>query len=581
MNSPNGNAKDVVYIDVDDEITGVIDKVTSSSAKVVALVLPKRATVFQSIVNMKLLKKRADAAKKNIVLITSEQGLMPLAGNVGLYVAPTLQSKPEIPDAFNAVSDMPEDVDEDPIAMGGEDFSADNAGDTPVGNLAASQKPSIANLADEDDGNIELDNSELPESDKSGDVNALAAAGGSGKAAKKAKKDKSLKVPNFNRFRRYGLIAILLIILLIVGFFVANGVLAKANIGIKTDTSTVNASLSPTLSTSATALDINSNTIPAQTQQQTKTATEQVAASGKQNQGNKATGNVQMSIPCSDVASFPETIPAGTGLSANNLTYITDNNAVLSNPGGGHGNCTFSGGVSVTAQQGGSSYNVDDGTAFSVSGQSDVTAAANGPISGGTDNIVTVVQQSDIDAATAKVKSDLSSGASGVKAQLEQNLQSSGLYPIEATLDAGTPNISPSVQAGTQANNVTVTESTTYTMYGAKQSDIQTLLDNSIDTQIDTSKQSIQNDGLSQSSFNVPNPGTGSTLDISIQTTATIGPHIDLASLKTQVEGKRSGDVKSMISQLPGVTNVNVNFSPFWVSSVPKNPSKISINFEK
>src|SRR5487761_291507 len=99
MNSPNGNAKDVVYIDVDDEITGVIDKVTSSSAKVVALVLPKRATVFQSIVNMKLLKKRADAAKKNIVLISSEPGLMPLAGTAGLYVASTLQSKPEIPDA--------------------------------------------------------------------------------------------------------------------------------------------------------------------------------------------------------------------------------------------------------------------------------------------------------------------------------------------------------------------------------------------------------------------------------------------------------------------------------------------------
>jgi hypothetical protein len=118
-------------------------------------------------------------------------------------------------------------------------------------------------------------------------------------------------------------------------------------------------------------------------------------------------------------------------------------------------------------------------------------------------------------------------------------------------------------------------------MYGAKQSDIQALLDNSIDTQIDTSKQSIQNDGLSQSSISVPNAGAGNTLDISIQAQATIGPHLNLNSLKAQVEGKRTGDVKSMISQLPGVTNVQVSLSPFWVSSVPKNPSKISISYSK
>ena len=36
--------KDTIYVDVDDEITSIIDKVENSSEKVVALVLPKRAT---------------------------------------------------------------------------------------------------------------------------------------------------------------------------------------------------------------------------------------------------------------------------------------------------------------------------------------------------------------------------------------------------------------------------------------------------------------------------------------------------------------------------------------------------------
>src|SRR5271167_1728770 len=97
--------KDTIYIDIDDEITSIIDKVRSAQHRIVALVLPKRATMLQSSVNMKLLKKAAEDGKKRLVLITSEAGLLPLAGSIGLHVAKTLQSKPEIPDAPDSEAD--------------------------------------------------------------------------------------------------------------------------------------------------------------------------------------------------------------------------------------------------------------------------------------------------------------------------------------------------------------------------------------------------------------------------------------------------------------------------------------------
>src|SRR3990167_2395009 len=93
------SAKDTVYIDIDDEITSVIDKIRASNHKIIALVLPKRATVFQSIVNMKLIKRTADDLNKRVVLITSEVQVLPLAGAVGLHAAKTLQSKPVVPPA--------------------------------------------------------------------------------------------------------------------------------------------------------------------------------------------------------------------------------------------------------------------------------------------------------------------------------------------------------------------------------------------------------------------------------------------------------------------------------------------------
>ncbi len=579
--STSGTGKDVVYVDVDDEITGIIDKVTSSSAKVVALVLPKRASVFQSIVNMKLLKKRAEVAKKHIVLITSEAGLMPLAGNVGLYVAKTLQSKPEIPEAFAPASELPEEIEEAPLA-GPEDFDADKEGTTPIGQLAGSGESAVNQSPEE---TVELDNSETPTGGQppkgnGGNIAALAAAGGSGKAAKGGK-GKKPKVPNFNRFRKLLVLGVLALILLIVAGIFAFRVLPKATVTIKTNTSSVNASLNLTLSTGAASLDTANNSVPAQTQQQQKSNTEQASASGKKNEGDKATGTVTMTAQECNGAGFPSDVPAGSGISTNGLTFIAQQSTSFSASGinfsNGCFNYTASNPTTITAQTGGSQYNVGNGTSFTVSGRSDLSAS--GSTSGGTDNIVTVVQQSDIDGAKAKLKSD--QNADAIKQQLEQDLQNSGLYPIDATFNASTPNISSSVQAGTQASNVTVTESITYTMFGAKKSDLQKLLDDNINKQIDTSKQSIQNDGLSQSSFSVQNPGSGSSLQVALQTTATVGPHIDVASLKQQIVGKKSGDVKDIIKVNPGVTDVTVHFSPFWVSSTPSNTSKITINFEK
>src|SRR6266568_4360368 len=138
----NPTSKDTIYVDIDDEITAVIDKVRSSPGRVVALVLPKRATVFQSVVNMKLLKRSAQTAKKNIVLVTTETGLLPLAGAVGLHVAATPQSRPEIPSVGPSGSDgesMSESDDSGGQEMG---YTSFNAGNRPVGELAGASQDS-------------------------------------------------------------------------------------------------------------------------------------------------------------------------------------------------------------------------------------------------------------------------------------------------------------------------------------------------------------------------------------------------------------------------------------------------------
>ena len=147
------SGKDVIYVDIDDEITALIDHVRSSKEKIVALVLPKRASVLQSIVNMKLLKRTADDSKKHLVLITSEAGLMPLAGAVGMYVAKTLQSRPVVPEAPKQLLDDEEDLIEDAEAEPDIDISI------PVGELQDGKPVAAAALlaAVEDNDDIIVD----------------------------------------------------------------------------------------------------------------------------------------------------------------------------------------------------------------------------------------------------------------------------------------------------------------------------------------------------------------------------------------------------------------------------------------
>lgn len=61
------------YIDIDEEITSIVDRLRKAKARDVIIVVPKRALLIQSIVNLKLLKKEADNFKKKLIIVTQDK----------------------------------------------------------------------------------------------------------------------------------------------------------------------------------------------------------------------------------------------------------------------------------------------------------------------------------------------------------------------------------------------------------------------------------------------------------------------------------------------------------------------------
>lgn len=95
--------------------------------------------------------------------------------------------------------------------------------------------------------------------------------------------------------------------------------------------------------------------------------------------------------------------------------------------------------------------------------------------------------------------------------------------------------------------------------------------------QIDKTKQKLNGNFLNDANVTVQSQPSSSTALLSINENTTVVPIIDVQAVKKQAEGKKAGDIKAAINTWPGVKDVQVKLSPFWVSKVPKSDKKVTV----
>ncbi|MFN7160249.1 MAG: hypothetical protein ACK4NC_01410 [Candidatus Gracilibacteria bacterium] len=74
----------LTFIEIDDEITDVFSKISSQKDKTVYLVIPGRSMLLTSIVNLKLIRKKAEEEKKTVIIVTQDKIGRTLASQAGL-----------------------------------------------------------------------------------------------------------------------------------------------------------------------------------------------------------------------------------------------------------------------------------------------------------------------------------------------------------------------------------------------------------------------------------------------------------------------------------------------------------------
>lgn len=543
--------KDVIYIDVEDDITAIISKVKASKEKIVALVPPKRIGVLQSAVNLRLLTRAAEQSNKRLVVITNNHALMSLAAAASLPVAKNLQSKPELaPISALEVDDGEDIIDGNQLPVGEHAGLKDEMDkDEAVQAIAAAPAISTASLA---------------KPPKPGDAPA------------KVKPKSGVKVPNFNTFRKKMMLGIGVGALLIAFLVWALVFAPRATVVVAAKTNDVSINSDVTALESAKT-DLAQSTLRATVVKESEEKSVDFAPSGTKNIGDKATGTVNFS----QQSLSSTTIPAGTRLSTDGgLVFVTDNAVTVPESTMSAScfptACPGTASVGVTAAEGGAKYNAASG---SMNGApSGVSAQLDGPTSGGTDKIAKVVTAGDVQKAKEELTKQESDSMQGqLKAGFEDEVK---IIDDSFTVEYGDVNSTPAVGQAVEGGSASLTATVTYKLYAIEESELNKYLEAYLKQELEgRNDQRVYESGMKEAKFQEVEK-TKDGARFTLIATAKIGPKLDEKQIKEEARGRKFGDIQESIQSIQGVQDVDVQFFPFWVDTVPDNLEKINVQFK-
>lgn len=540
---------DVIYLEADSEITEAIDKLKASHGHEVRIAVPARSTMLQSAVNLKLLKKTAHTAHKELVLVSTDKATLSLAAGLGLLVAKNIKAEAGVPD----MAMLPPEVSNEPVVIEQASEEASKSA------KKSSSKSNSSNGYEKQ--HISLDDE--PEED-------LPKHTHEGEPFESSNKKSGPKVPNFMGLNKKiaTIVAIVcgLVLLVLAYIFLPT---AKATLLAKAQKTPVNVKF--TLDSSTRKSDFPQGVVAANQLSVTKDLSAQYTATGQKDVGTKASGSVSISNSSS---SSPVNIPAGTVFTASSKSFTL--NQAVTVPG-----ATLSGGQivpgkvngQITASANGDSSNLS-GATFSIAGFG-ALVTATGSTSGGTSKIATVVTQADID----KAKKDMIDAATQNAKQEVEAKANNDEKAFAETFTSVVSAVTASSAADSESSGGTVNAKVKYSELAAAKTDLDKLFLEQIKTQVPGNNQVYQS-GANDAKYSVK-LSSADKADVTGVSNAFYGQSIDTKQVARDLSGKAKKDATDIVkTKYPQVTSVQVESSPALMPNLPFFANRITVEIK-
>ena len=582
--------KDVIYIEPEDDITDIIAKVKNAKTKIVALVPPKKAGVLRSVVNFKLIAKTALQHNKTVVLISTDENLVKFAQSVKMPVAKSLSSKPQL-------------ATDDETEFGDADEESDIIEEEPETETSTSKSEkkdvkSDREKSHKDDKKVEAVKVKKPEEvvtedeiDEEADTDK-----------KVAKKKSNQKVPNIKKYRTQIIIGSVFAVIMVVVLIWAFAFAPAAKVVVHVRTSDQGFSETIKLTTDQDKEDIDAGIFYMEEKAIEKTASADFEATGEVDKGTKASGTltVKRTSPVSIVGNGRDaiTIPVGTKFTYNGLTYVSTAASTLRAVDGKDfdtdtckvstslvATCDLSKDVTTTVKieaiENGDKYNmgaVNSGWTASISGATPTSSAA---ISGGTSKIVKIVSKDDL--AAAEENLDITGESDAKKELIDEN--SDDAIVIKSSFNIENGQLSSSPALGEEVNGDTkpkVTKKTTYKVYTVSRDAVSQYIEKTVEEGLGDDTRTVYATGAGKDeekviAFFESYKNNNGEYTAKLKSTVKIGPRVTPEMISEKILGQKVGQVRTMLTSINGVADVEINRSYFWVTKIPSDINKVEI----
>ncbi|MCL2038304.1 hypothetical protein FWG86_00100 [Candidatus Saccharibacteria bacterium] len=588
--------KEVIHVEVDEDIAGVIGRVKRADEKVVAVVAPKNLGALRSAMNLKLLRKAAKSADKVIAVISDNPAMVNLAGVAGVALAPNLETKPEVPE----VGQMEEGHLVAEELMAGEPLTINGELETgsSLGVLSPGSSPSPSFSDEKPGGGVptghypSLDGDAVSEEPGKGEPMNGPTEKKRKFTALTAKVDKVWQKALIIGGIVVGAVAIGVLVL-----FLAIKPVATVNIATHMDTIDVRREV---------RFKTNDNNVEGGIFQLSEKSlgveqTEEFEATGEKVEGDRATGEVVFKnctgltyrIEPSDTFTVDGkrySIPAGTSVEIPGV----------SSPCGADLAGASERRFTVVAMDIGEEFNLASGVVMAFRGDSVNTRAVSQGLTGGSRRTVRVVSEGDVQNALGRMDAaSIEEGRSRLKASLD-----AGLYAFDLTFvaESGVVEVTPKVgEVIGNGARATVKRTQNYRIMTAVKEDMERFARELAETQaagkkiyeigsfdggdlflerVEIVRQTGGTTCEPEAAGCVPSAGTVQEMTALLKTVARAGDDISEEAISEAVAGERVNDANRLVMEFSGVQRVDIKLGPFWANRIPNDLSRIKINIQ-
>ncbi len=631
-------AHQTFYIDIDEEITSIVERLKKARASEIIIVAPKRALLIQSIVNLRILKKEADENDIQLMMVTQDKLGKILIEKAGIFVQQKMDniSDEEISLNENGITGAQNYSDENEIgeirenqnrlsSIGSENyFSEEEITQHAQANLKKVRKISINNKNEPEKETlvnkelvsgvgissgkkktkVNLDISSRPSIMPEPELEKVSKNFTENDEIQEKKIDNfffqknnfenKLRKPHAEEFRNYdlskkdhkgflifGLISSLAVLAIIAYLF-----LPKATLKISAKIKTQSVDSNITGSTTAISSDFEKEIIPAKIVSIENSISESFKASGDKSVSNqKARGKITI---YNEYSTSPQPLVATTRfLSSNGKIFRLVSGVTI--PGmetsGGE---TKPGTVEaqVIADEAGESFNIapDKFTipGFEGSGAEKYAkfyAKSEETMSGGGSGNQTANYITDSDIAEAKTKT-LAKFNEEVKNKIKESAGAEVVILDDAVLGEE-PIYKLSNSSGDVADSFQITIQNKVKVIVVAEKDlndmVMKILSKTTDGKLNIEGNSIKLDfGKSSVNFDA------GTIDIKFHAVGEIVPNLNLETMKKEILGKNNEELTAYLSTFSDIKSANVEYQPSFINSrIPQMESRVKIILDK